>query len=571
MSVRPAARAYRFGSFVLDVAGYELRRNGRAVKVERRPMELLMLLVERRGELVTRGEIVDRLWGRDVFIDIDTSVNTVVRKIRRALRDSAGEPRFIRTVQGKGYRFIAAVEPAAGVVLALLPFENLTGAADRDYVADGLTEETIVALAQIDPGRVSVIGRTTSMAFRQTTRRLSDIGRELGADYLVEGSLRGGAGRIRVTATLVRARDEVQVWTETFARAEHDLLGLQAEIGGAIAQQVERRLTPQRVVAAPRRQTRDAEAYDLYLRGRHYYNQMTPATGARALECFQRATSLDPTYALAWAGIADTYSGRVFNSDARPAEVAPLARAAAARAMAHGEGVAEAGAAVGRVRFLFDWDWRAAEAQLRRAIELDPSSSQSHWMLGHALSQQGQHDRALAAAARARALDPLSALASSMSAQIAFSARDPEAAARLALDALHLEPDYWVAHWQLGQAYEQLGRIDDALAALAEASRLSGGNSKPASLSAYILASIGRIDDARAMLARLERRARDRYVPPYALALVHAGLRDDASMYACLDRAAIDRDVHLVYALVDPKWDAHRTVPRFAALLSNRQ
>ena len=242
-----------------------------------------------------------------------------------------------------------------------------------------------------------------------------------------------------------------------------------------------------------RRQTQNPEAYDLYLRGRHYYNQMTSATFARALDCFCRATVLDPAYALAWAGMADTYSGRLFNSDTRSSEVADQARAAAEQALKNGGTVAEAHTALARVQFLFDWDWRGAEANLRRAVALDPSSSQSYWMLGHAISQQGQHDLALAAARRARELDPLSALSHSMSSQIAFSARDLEAAVRHAREALLAEPDYWVAYWQLGQAYQQMGQTDQALEALAEASRLSNGNSKPISLSAYSLATSGRV------------------------------------------------------------------------------
>ena len=228
MPDRLPSRAFRFGSFVLDVSAYELRKHGRSIKVERRPMELLMLLVDRRGDLVTRDEIVDRLWGRHVFIDIDTSVNTVVRKIRRALRDSADHSRFIQTVQGKGYRFIADVEPATGAVLAVLPFENLQGDADQDYVANGLTEETIVGLGQVDPERLSVIGRTSSMAYRRTTKTVKEIGRELGVDYLLEGSIRAGNGRFRITSTLIRVRDQVQIWTATYERESNDLLGLQA-------------------------------------------------------------------------------------------------------------------------------------------------------------------------------------------------------------------------------------------------------------------------------------------------------------------------------------------------------
>jgi TolB-like protein/Flp pilus assembly protein TadD len=564
---RLPTRASRFGAFVLDRSAYELRKQGHTVKLERQPMELLLLLVDRPGQLVTRDEIVGRLWGRDVFIDVETSVNTAIRKLRRALQDSADRARFIQTVQGKGYRFIADVEPAGGALLAVLPFQNLQRDPDLDYVADGLTEETIVGLGPADPERLSVIGRTSSMAYRETAKALDAIGRELGADYLVEGSVRGAGGRLRITAKLIRVRDQVQVWTQTYEREANNLLGLQAELGRDIAREIHVRLSPQRAAALAHRQTHDPAAYDLYLRGRHHYTQMTPATLTRAHDCFARAAALDPTYALAWAGIADSYSSGVFSSDTRPGDVSGPAREAARKALAHGATVAEAHTAVGRVQFLFDWDWPGAEANLRRAVTLDPSSAQSHWMLGHALSQQGRHHEARAAAKRARELEPLDALSHSMSSQIAFSERDLEAAAGHARDALHAEPDYWVAYWQLGQAYEQMGRTDAALEALAEASRLSSGNSKPLSLTAYTLARSGRRSEARTVLASLEELSGQRYVPPVAVALAYAGLNDDARLFAWLDKACAVRDVHLIYVVTDPKWDPFRGHERFRALL----
>ena len=253
-------RVFRFGGFVLDVSAYQLRRHGRTINLERRPMELLMLLVARRGEIVTRDEIVERLWGRDVFIEVGSGVNTVIRKIRRALRDNADRPRFIQTVQSKGYRFIADVESTPSMVLAVLPFTNLQGDANQDYVADGLTEETIAGLGRTDPQRLSVIGRTTSMQFRGTTATLEDIGRRLGADYLVEGTLRTGNGRYRITSRLIRSRDQIQVWAETYNREASDLLALQAELGGAIAQQIGIRLSPRRL-AQMSRPTTSPEAY----------------------------------------------------------------------------------------------------------------------------------------------------------------------------------------------------------------------------------------------------------------------------------------------------------------------
>ena len=458
------SRAYRFGDFQLDVSAYELRRHGSAVRVERRPMELLIMLVERRGELVTRDEIVDRLWGPDVFIDVDASVNTVIRKIRRALRDDADDARFIQTVQGKGYRFIAAVE-STGVtaVLAVLPFQNLLGSADLEYIADGLTEETIASLGRIDPERLSVIGRTSSMMYRSTVKPIADIARELGTDYLLEGSIRGNDRRYRVTATLIRARDQVQVWADTYDRESENMLGVQVEIGRAIAEQTHLQLSAARATTIARRQTQNPQAYDLYLRGRYYWNQLTPATVARGLDCYLQATALDPDYALAWAGIADTYSSRPFNSDTRPSDVVDHARTAAYRALAVGENVAEAHTSAAFVQFVFDWDWRAAEANCRKAVALDPNYGQGYWMLAHMLSQQGRHQDTLALIRRACELDPLNAMTHSMSSQVAFQARDFDAAVDHARQALLVEPDFWIAFVQQGQAFEQIGMMDESI------------------------------------------------------------------------------------------------------------
>jgi tetratricopeptide (TPR) repeat protein len=272
-------------------------------------------------------------------------------------------------------------------------------------------------------------------------------------------------------------------------------------------------------------------------------------------------------YALAWAGIAHTYASRLFNSDTLPSDVASEARAAAERAVSAGDTSAEAHTALATVRFLFDWDWPSAETHLRRAIALNPSVVQSHWMLGHVLSQQGHHDRAIAAASRALELDPLDALSRTMASQIAFSAGIFDAAASHAHQARVAEPEFWVAAWQLGQAYEQLGRIDDALNLLEDATRLSNGNSKPMSLSAYVLAAAGRGHDARRVLTALERRSRERYVPHVALALAYLGVNDEQRALDALERAEAVRDVHLMYVALDPKWHRLRRHDRFGDLL----
>jgi TolB-like protein/tetratricopeptide (TPR) repeat protein len=560
-------RACRFGDFVLDLSAYELRRQGRRLRIERQPMELLRFLVERHGELVTREEIVERLWGRDVFVAVDTSVNTVVRKIRRALRDSADTPRFIQTIQGKGYRFIADLDRPTVAVVAVLPFDNLQSDADHDYVAEGLTEETIVRLGQVAPDELRVVGRRSCLAYRGTQTTLDVIGRELGADYILEGSVRTAGGRCRVATTLCRVKDQVPVWAETFERDTNDLLRLQADLGQAIAHQIQRRLVSRLASPPSERQTGHATAYDLYLRGRHHFNQMTPATAVRALDCFRRATEIDPTYALAWAGLADVHAGRLLNNDTAPSDVAGHARLAATRAIEHGTAVPEAHIAIARVHILLDWAFADAERHLRRALALDPSSTEASWVLARALSHQARHAEALEAALRGRELDPFNALSLSMLAQTAFSARDFDAALRYAKEALSVEPDYWVAHYQLAQALEAVGLTDAALTALADAGRLSGENSKPLALSAYVLGRAGRVDEARSVVSVLERRSRERYTPPLALALSHAGLGDDARVVEWLEKALEARDVHLIYVPGDAKWDRCRSDPRFQAVM----
>jgi TolB-like protein/Flp pilus assembly protein TadD len=572
--VSDARETLRFRDFELDLGAYELRRQGRPVRLERQPMDLLILLLERRRQLVTRGDIIDRLWGKDVFVDVETGVNTVVFKVRQALRDSPDAPAYVETVPGKGYRFIAPVEVVSGrtavsrVTLAVLPVENLSGDPEREYLADGLAEDTIASLGQIDPEHVGVIGRTSIMAYKRTTKSLAEIGHELGADYLVEGSVRAENGRLRITSKLIRVGDQVQVWSESYDREPTPMLDLQRELSTVIAQQIRIRLSPERLNAFARRHTRNADAYDLYLRGRYFGNQLTPATNKRAVEYYERATALDPDYALAWSGIADAFSASPINSDVPPRQVSHRAREAAERAVRADPDLAETQTSLGYVNFLLDWNWPTAEAAFRRAIAFDPSYSRAHVVLGHVLSQMGRQSEAETALRRAREVEPLNAMVHAMSSQVAFQGRDYPAAVEHARQAIIVDPEFWIGHVQLGQAYEQLGRSDPAFEALMNAGRFSDGNSKAMSFRGHLLAKLGRVDEARDLLRTLEAVSRDRYVPPHAMALVHVGLGARDAVFEWLDRAYEARDVHLIFLPVDPRWDAYRADPRFGALLA---
>jgi TolB-like protein/DNA-binding winged helix-turn-helix (wHTH) protein/Flp pilus assembly protein TadD len=646
MLTRDSRETFRFGDFELDIAAYELRRKGRAVHLERQPMDVLILLVERRGVLVTRAEIVDRLWGRDVFVDVETGVHTAIRKIRQALRDSRDDPVFIETVAGRGYRFIAAVEvlpvptptesrtedvesghldvpevattgsaaviPAddslqvriqpqprartgyrialafatlmviaiGGVVawklnsepmqsrvtLAVLPFENLGRDAERDYLADGLTDETGAVLSQIDPAGLSVKGRTAR--YRGTTKTAAEIGQELSVDYLVEGSIREEGGQVRVTAKLIRVRDQEYVWSKSYERAHSSLLGLQQELSLAIAEQIRLRLSPDRANVLRDRHSGRADAYDAYLRARYFENRRNPEGNARAVEHYRRAVTFDPNYALAWSGLAMTYAWSVLNADARPIETWDSARKAAKEATRAQPNLPEALFVSGYLKWLADWDWVSAESAFRRVIEFDPSSARAHLWLGHVLSQAGRHGEAELSMRTARELDPLAVIGHALSSQVAFQARQYRSAIEHARRAIQLDSEFWIGHMMLGQAYEQLGERDVALEALADATRFSAGNSKPLSLNGYTLARAGRFTEARELLRMLDETARKRYMPPYAMALVHAGLDERDVVFEWLDRAYVARDAHLIFLTTDPKWDAFRADPRFVDLLA---
>lgn len=574
MTDRPQV-AYEFANFRLLPREKQLVCERGPVKLQPKVFDTLLMLVENHGRLVDKDNFLKGLWP-DTFVE-EATLAHCVSELRRTLRNESDGAEFIETVAKRGYRFLAPVKitqltaaetPRAESVLAVLPFENLGPETERAYLADGLTEEVIAALGQIDPVNLSVIGRTTVMAYKGTTKSLQEIGGELGAQFLVESSLRSEGGRIRVTSKLVRASDQVQIWSATYDSEPKSMLAFQRELSTTIAQQIRLRLSPERLNALARRQAHNPEAYDAYLQGRYYWNLFTPATTRKAVECYARATQLDPNYALAWSGLADAFASSPIHADVRPRDVWEKARRAAEQAVGAAHELAETQTSWGFVKFWLDWEWTETEAAYRRAIAIDQNYSLVYRLLGIALAHMGNREgEAREAMERARALDPLQAMHHALSAQVAFLGRDYAAAVEFAKHASVVLMDFWIANLQMAQAYEQLGEDALALEALSRGGGIGGENSKVLSLRGYVLAKTGRTEEARKVLKTLEALSRERYLPAYAIAQVYAGLREDDEVFAWLDRAVEDHDVHLAMLHTEPKWDGVRGDRRFGEVL----
>ena len=555
---------WTFGSFELDRAGFRLLNGSRPVAIERRPLELLMMLVERRGELVGRGEIAARLWDAQAEVDTDGGLHTVVRKIRAALGDSAERPLFIETVPGKGYRFIAAV--SATVTIAVLPFEDASGGTADDHLTDGLTEALINALGRVAPDRLRVIARTSSMAYKRAAKTAQEIGRELGAHYLVEGTVHRTDQGLRIATTLVRARDHVGVWSEVYDRSLADLAALEHEIAGAIARHAGFGMRA-RVRPAADSLAHEPDAHDLFLRGRWYWHQRRPDAMIKAEECFQEAIGKTPSYAPAHAALASVYVLQILFNTADADLRWTRARLATRAALQLDPQLGEAHAAAAMTDFYVGWDWVAAERSFLRAIDLNPNDAIAHQFYAQLLSNLLRHDEAIAEIERARAIDPLASTMHTFAAMMYALAERRDVAFAAVRHALTLDPDHFPAHAVLGHLYDRTGDPDAALEAYRNAHRLSRGNAFMLGFQGGVLGRTGRDDDARQIVATLEQVGQSRHVPASAFALTFAGMGDRDAAFHHLDRAYSLRDVFLITLPNAHWWDPLRSDARFVSLL----
>ena len=572
--------AIRFGPFELDPANYQLRRSGSPVKIERIPMDLLLLLAARAGQLVTRDEIVAGIWGEGVALDVDNAVNSAIRKIRRALVDDPERPRYLQTVPGKGYRFLASVpdteERAAGPaaegairperqMLVVLPLDNLSGDPAQDYFVDGMTEELITQISR-RLGHLGVIARTSAMTYKGAHKRIGEIGRELGVGYVVEGSVRRDAARVRISVQLIQVSDETHLWADNYDGAPDDALKLQEDLASTIARHIGRQIAPTGPARSVRAPGVNPAAHEAYLLGRQLWNQKTEQGVEKSLERFQAAVDLDPRLALAYTGLADACIFLGIHGFRAPREVYPKAKAAAVRALELDDTLAEAHTSLAEVRKDYDWDWAAAEAGYRRALDLNANYAVAHHWYADYLSKQGRHQEAIREVAEARRLDPLSGSINAFVCYTLYRARQFDRAVEEGRRAIDLHRGSPLGHWFLGLAWEGLGDHAQAVSRMEEAARLSGEGPLYLAALGYVFGSAGRRSEALGIIERLKAAASVRYVSPLDIAMVYSGLGDTESAFGWLEKAYQERATR-IEELPEPAFDALRSDPRFADLL----
>lgn len=630
---------YKFGEFELDPSRFELRKNGRVLKLERIPMDLLILLAEKEGSVATRQEIAERLWGKDIFVDTEHGVNTAVRKIRQALRDDPEQPRFVQTVTGKGYRFVAEkaddrkvagrtaeianseprweekpVSPptaeipkgladqksavphatarfhrwsftAAALVLffclaglaavnagrvrdrifprdrasqihsiAVLPLANLSGDSSQEYFADGMTDELITALAKNHSLRV--VSRTSAMQFKGVQRPVRDIARELGVDGILEGSVSRSAERVHMTVQLIYAPSDSHVWAESYDRDTNQAISLPEELSQSVAREVKAAILP-----APSKRYINAEAHDAYLRGRFLWFH---GEDTHSLIYFQKAIQLQPDYAAAWSGVADSYGMGAIGNERPVEEVAAKFEAAARKAVELDDSSPEAHNSLAAWYLFFAWDLPHADAESRRATDLDPNYAEGHHLRSYVLAAMNRAEESLREGKRATELDPFTHPWGLRYAYL--QARQIDAAINDLRMRDQSYPEDLGTYFYLSESYWLKGMGKESAEVLEKALELAGDPEKAEAIHRAFRRG-GQRAVAQWRVEDVKSRARKEYVSAFDVAKQYAYLGDKNATLKSLELAYHARSPWLILIQTEPIFDFLHSEPRYQALV----
>ena len=527
-----------------------------------------MLLLEHSGEVVTREQLREQLWANTTFVDFNHGLNSAVRKLRAALGDTATKARYIETLSKVGYRLTVPVHeierrPIDSVVV--LPFLNLSDDPGVEYFAEGITDELTTRLAKI--GALRVISRTSAMCYGRTRKSLSDIGRELRVEAVVEGTVRRAGSKVRIYAQLIDATADTHIWAETYEGEVDDVLFLQSSLAGAIATAIKGRLTEQERASLAKARPVVKPAYDAYLRGRHAWGKGTAENLKRAALHFEEAIEQDPTYPLAYVGLADSYLVRAFYSVLAPREAYPKAKAAAMRALEIDDSSGEALASLANVQLNFEWDWAAAKATYARAVSLAPNYATAYQWQSELPTILGRFDEGIRCLLRAQELDPLSTRISSMIGWTHYFARQYDRAKDQLRMVVDQAPDSAMAHLWLGQVLQQMGECEPAIAELEHAVAMFGSKVCLGTL-ANACCAAGCTERAKTLVSEMRQlEEAHRHFPAYALAEAFAGLNDHDSAFLYLRKAYAQREPALLFIGVEPRMDCLRADSRFRDLV----
>ncbi len=609
-----------FGLFEADLSSGELYRNGRRVALQEKPFRILVLLLERPGEVVTREELRQELWP-GITVDFGEGLDTALKKLRYALGDSAQNPTFIETIPRRGYRFMATVtqedrgsspqappgveagaqrppavrqgtKAAVAVFillifgalvgwqahlrqssssigsataihsLAVLPLENLSGDPSQDYFADGMTDELITTLGQLPSLRV--ISRTSANRYKGTRKPLPEIARELKVDAVVEGSALRAGSRVRITAQLIEASTDKHLWARSYEGDLRDILGLQSQVANAIAEEIRLKFTAQQHDSQNRRSVRP-EAYEAYLKGRYFWNRRDGAGLEKAVEYYNRAVEADPGYAPPYAGLAQSYV-LLAGSRATIVDNIEKGKAAAHRALELDPSLAEAHTALALLMF-HEWNFKEAEREYKLAVSLDPNyATAHHWYGDGFLVLMGRFEEANSEMKQALAIDPVSRIIATDWGQVLrFEQRYDEAYQQLT-QVLEMDPGFSEAYNERGLTLLRQRKFAAAIADLEAAKRIDDTPRRLALL-AYGYGLAGQPDRARSALRELRLSGGRAYVGPWAEAIVHIGLRENKEALILLDKALQERSADCISLKVDSIYDPLRGDQRFEDLI----
>jgi len=615
---------YRFGSFEFDPQTGELRKQGIRIRLEGQPVVILAMLLERPSELVTREDLQKKLWPSDTFVDFEQSLNAAIRRLRLALDDSAESPRYVETLARRGYRWVAPMRTSAGVsvdtapvpepkirrrwgrraawlvlatgtavaaiffassllrsrlgtgkvMLAVLPFQNLSDDAQQEYFADGMTEEMITQLGGLNPQRLGVIARTSAMRYKASHKDAAQVARELGVNYLLEGSVRRQGPRIRVTAQLIQASDQTHVWADRYDSDVSDILKVQSEVARAIASQIRLRLTreaEQRLSSTPRVNT---QAHEAYLQGQQAWNLRSKEGIGRSIEEFQHAIEIDPSYATAFAALARAYALSPVTGSMTAAEAMPKARDAAARSIALDDSLAESHSVMGFIKAHYEYDWPAAGREFQQALKLNPSDSFAHLFYSNSyLSPLGRHDDAIAEMKKAIELDPFAPRIQSFLGRTYIWARRYDDALDQLQKTTQMFPSFAIDHQRLATLYAYRGEFDKAITEEMRTRILAGEDPRTVLKLEDSLRKAFAARGPRGYWEKLLELSRRSHNPPEAytttdgLAILYARLGEKEKALDALEQAYRERQLHMTEIGVEPTFDALRSEPRFQNLL----